>query len=112
MAKKITFEKLGRLGYDDSAEIIVDGEAVGLFDRLYTGGDWYASKCTVTGYCVTIWDDPRRPRVTNARSKHFGVHGIYCFGGVGVPDSRTVGDFDNARDAMHAAKRWAREQLA
>jgi len=106
MKAKITCDRLGRIDWDDEAAIRVDGEMRGTLtrDTAYTCPIEMTSK--VVGYTVEVWDADGE----HSERKEFDVRGILtvAFGGFG----RTRGKYDSVRDALTAAKRWARETLS
>ena len=106
-AKKITFERLGRIDWEDTADIFHGDLLVGPLARFtYQPSYPMELQSAPCGYEVAIDLDGEEVK------KGFDVAGLRLQRGWADPRRRlSVGDYPNARAALNAAKRWARETI-
>lgn len=109
---KVTFEKLGRIDWEDQAAIYYGGEIVGTLERHTFQPDYPMDlRSAPYRYSVAIHDpaDLKKEEVTKA----FDVAGLSFPRGTFGQRVRTLstGDHPNARAALNAAKRWARDLI-
>ena len=100
--KKVTFDKLGRVDWEDEAAIEYDGELVG--ELLRYSEENLGSYGAKRVYAYEIQIDITDERI----EKTFYVDGLHVIPGGFSRSFKTHSEYTTARAALAAAKQWAR----